>query len=224
LTRYGLRETVAGSILFAAAAVAALVLFWPACIAVVALWALFIAFFRDPERQVPDGAGKLLSPADGTVRDVAEVQPPGAFLTGPAVRIGIFMSLFSVHVNRSPADGIVRHRQHERGTFHDARHPAAASQNEHALIGIETGNGRRIMVNQVAGAVARRIVCDAFPGQALKAGERYGMVKFGSRVELFVPNKDQFRVEVKPGDRVKAGVNVLVTYLDGGAGRTGSAG
>jgi phosphatidylserine decarboxylase len=122
------------------------------------------------------------------------------------------MSIFNVHVNRSPAAGTVGFRRYVPGTFRDARDDRAATENEHNLLGLERPDGRRIMVNQIAGAVARRIVCAVAPGDSLAAGERFGMIKFGSRLELFVPQHDKVAVKVATGDRVKAGRDVLVIY------------
>ena len=209
LTRYGLREIILGSAFFVAALAAWLWVWPPAVAPLIVLWAGYLAFFRDPERRPPDEADVLLSPADGVVRDVEQVTPPGAYLDDPALRIGIFMSVFSVHVNRSPAAGTVQWVEHTPGGYLDARDRRAPTQNEHNLLGIQLGDGRKIMVNQIAGAVARRIVCAVRPGQALEAAERFGMVKFGSRLELFLPASDQYAVAVTPGDKVKAGCSVL---------------
>ena len=194
---------------FGAAAIITALSVWPVTPVVILLWAAFLAFFRDPQRRIPTRPEALLSPADGTVRDVEQVEGDGEFIGGPAMRVGIFMSVLNVHVNRSPADGAVRYERYSPGRFHDARHPAASEENERNAIGLELEGGRRIMVTQIAGAVARRIVCQAHPDQSLKAGQRYGMVKFGSRVELLLPLGDQWEVVAKPGDKVRAGVDVL---------------
>jgi phosphatidylserine decarboxylase len=215
LTRYGLREIVLGSVLFAAAMSACLWLWWPAAVLVALLWAGLLAFFRDPERRPPKDAEVLLSPADGVVRDVEEVDPPGGYLDGPAVRIGVFMSVFNVHVNRSPAAGTVQWVQHFPGRYLDARDGRAPAENEHNLMGIQLADGRKVLVNQIAGALARRIVCAAGPGEPLAAGERFGMVKFGSRLELFIPSSDQHTVAVKPGQKVVAGRSALARYVRG---------
>ncbi len=212
ITRYGLRETAVGSAVCVALIVLGALFFWPLAVLGGALWAALLAFFRDPERPSPQRPGALLSPADGTVQDVEQVDPPGDFLPGPALRVGIFMSLLNVHVNRSPVAGTVRYRRHVPGRFHDARSPLAATENEHCWLGIELEGGRRVLVRQVAGTVARRIVCKAAPGDELAAGQRFGMVKFGSRVELFVPQQDQFQVAVAPGTKVKAGLDILGSY------------
>lgn len=212
LTRYGFREIVSGCVFCAVAVALSLLFFWPAAPLFGILWIWVLAFFRDPEREAPVVPDALISPADGTVRDVEAVEPPGDFLSGPAMRIGIFMSLFNVHVNRSPAAGTVSYVGHFPGRLHDARNPLAASENEHNLLGIELPDGRRILVNQVAGTIARRIVCEATPGQDLAAGQRFGMIKFGSRVELFVPQAHQFQLKVAPGDKVRAGRDIVGTY------------
>ena len=211
LSGYGRSTILLGTALLLAGAVLGLLFFWPAAVLFGLLWVALLAFFRDPERSVQSPPHALLSPADGVVRDVGEVEPPG-FIEGRAVRVGIFMSLFDVHVNRSPAAGTVRWVSHHPGSFHDARSEAAAAHNEHNLLGLGLEDGRRILVNQVAGLIARRIVCRASVGDVLKKGQRFGMVKFGSRVELYLPLADQYSVAVRPGDRVKAGQSVLATW------------
>ncbi|MGD2175292.1 MAG: phosphatidylserine decarboxylase [Candidatus Brocadiaceae bacterium] len=212
ITRYGAREVITGSAACLALTAAAVLLFWPAAPLIGLLWLWLLAFFRDPDRTVPEAPKALLSPADGTVWDVERVEPPGEFLEGPCVRIGIFMSIFDVHVNRSPASATVSYRRRVPGRHLDARKAAAPIENERNLLGISTADGRQLLLQQIAGAVARRIVCEAEPGIELAAGQRFGMVKFGSRVELFVPEADQFHVSVRPGDRVKAGKDILGTY------------
>ena len=179
LTRYGLREILLGSAFFAAAAAVWLWVWPPAAVAFAVLWAGYLAFFRDPERRPPAEAGALLSPADGVVRDVEQVTPPAGYLDGPALRIGIFMSVFSVHVNRSPAAGVVQWVEHTPGRYLDARDGRAPVENEHNLLGMQLEDGRKIMVNQVAGAVARRIVCAVRPGRraAGRAALRHDQVR-----------------------------------------------
>jgi phosphatidylserine decarboxylase len=211
LTRFGLREIAVGSVVFLAL-IGLCIYLWPPAVAIAAvLWAGFLAFFRDPERRPPQDPDALLSPADGVVRDVEEVAPPG-YLDSPAVRIGVFMSVFSVHVNRSPAAGTVEWTEHTPGRYLDARDGRASVENEHNLVGVRLPDGGRLLVNQIAGAVARRIVCAVAPGSRLAAGERIGMIKFGSRVELFIPASNTYAVVVRPGDRVTAGLSVLARY------------
>ncbi len=188
---------------------------WPLALLAGLLWVCLLAFFRDPDRRIAAASGTLLSPADGVVTDIEDVtDPPGDFLSGPTLRIGIFMSLLDCHVNRSPAAGTVRLCRHFPGRFHDARDPRASLQNEHNLLGLELREGRRILVNQIAGRIARRIACPVEPGQKLDAGQRFGMVKFGSRLELFVPYSDEIDVLVRPAQKVKAGLDALAAFKD----------
>ncbi len=211
LAQYGAREIALGSMLCLGGVAVCAWLFWPLAVLPAAAWVFLMSFFRDPQRPCDGRPNELLSPADGTVADVGDVTAP-APLEGRAVRIGIFMSIFNVHVNRSPAAATVRHLAYHRGRFHDARSERCPIENEHNLIGLEAAEGRRFLVNQIAGVLARRIVCPLQVGDTLARGERLGMIKFGSRVELFVPVKDGPLVRVKVGDRVKAGRDVLVEY------------
>jgi len=203
-----MRELVAGTaVLGGAAALAACTSPWLAAVPA-ALWAFLLWFFRDPERVAPEGEGKLLSPADGRVADVATVREE-EFLHADALRVGIFMSVFNVHVNRAPASGRVAYRGYRRGKFHNAMGAAASRENECSLVGIELADGTRVLVKQIAGLIARRIVCKCRVGDDLRRGERFGMVKFGSRLEVFVPASVPFRLDVAVGDRVRAGATVL---------------
>ena len=162
-------------------------------------------FFRDPDRRIPAGDRLVLSPADGKVLDVREVHEP-EFLNGEAVRVSIFMSPLNVHVNRFPVSGTVRHFRHVQGEFLVAFDEKSSSRNERTLIGIETGEGRVLFV-QIAGFIARRIVAEVREGDQAVRGERFGMIKFGSRVDVFVPKG--VRVVVRPGDVTVAGETVL---------------
>ena len=170
-------------------------------------------FFRDPERRIPTDVGILVSPADGTVADIESVDEP-AFLGGKALRVGIFLSPLNVHVNRSPARGTVRHRDYRSGKFLAAYDRRAVAENESRALGIECDGppGKpplRILVRQVVGVAARRIVCPVEPGARLERGERFGMIKFGSRTELWVPAEAGFRCRVAVGDRVRGGSTVI---------------
>ena len=172
-------------------------------------------FFRDPERTIPAEPGLLVSPADGVVADIAVVDEP-SFLGGKATRVGIFLSPLNVHVNRSPAHGTVRHRAHRSGKFLKAYDPRAVEENEACALGIECetrdpGKPIKILVRQVVGVAARRIVCPAAPGDALGRGQRFGMIKFGSRTELWVPADLRFECRVRVGDRVSGGSTVIGT-------------
>jgi len=170
-------------------------------------------FFRDPERRIPEGPGLLVSPADGVVADIETVREPD-FLGCDAVRVGIFLSPLNVHVNRSPARGTVRHRAYRAGKFLAAYDRRAVEENEACALGIEceAPAGRapvRVLVRQVVGVAARRIVCPVEPGRALERGERFGMIKFGSRTELWVPAAAGFACRVKVGDAVRGGSTVI---------------
>ncbi len=165
-----------------------------------------LGFFRDPERRPPGGGETVVSPADGTVTDVADVDE-NVFLGTRAVRIGIFLSVFDVHVNRAPVSGRVAYLEHRPGKFLDARRKECATENEAQWIGLE-GEGAgapRFLVRQVSGAIARRIVCDVRTGDRLERGRRIGMIKFGSRTELYIPLSARARILVCPGEKVRGG-------------------
>jgi phosphatidylserine decarboxylase len=180
--------------------------------AFVALAAFVLYFFRDPHREPPSGAEKILAPADGRVVEIAEVQER-EFLGEPAVKVGIFLSLFDVHINRAPCGGEVEYLRYERGKFFNALRGKAARFNENNAIGIADGaRGRRVLVRQIAGRVARRIVCACTVGQEVKPGERIGMIKFGSRTELYVPLSELGELHVTLGAKVRAGESVLGTF------------
>ena len=183
--------------------------------ALLALLAWSLSFFRDPLREVPRDEKLLLAPADGTVRDIETVDEP-QFIRGPALRIGIFLSVFNVHINRSPCDARVERITYHRGRFVNAMNPLAGKLNESNDVAIVRTNqpNDRLLVRQVSGAIARRIVCAATVGQTLAAGEPFGMIKFGSRTELYVPAGEYIECAVRTGDKVKAGVTPLVKYRD----------
>ena len=170
-----------------------------------ALACFFLWFFRDPQRAVPQEPGALVSPADGKVTDVSVVNTTN----GKQARISIFLSVFDVHVNRSPIAGVVRDIRYQQGKFLDARSPDCADQNEQNVVTVE-GDGHSVVFKQIAGLLARRIVFTPKPGDRLERGQRVGLIKFGSRTDvLFDPGA---RINVKVGDRVKGGANVLA-YL-----------
>jgi len=181
----------------------------------IALWLEVLWFFRDPDRIAPKGDGLLISPADGHVADITNVGADSP-LGCDGVKIGIFMNVFDVHVNRSPAAARVVGCEHLAGAFLDARDPAAAARNESATIHLACAGGADdqaeypLVVRQIAGLIARRIVTDVTEGRRLSRGERIGMIKFGSRVELFAPRERVGRVAVEVGQRVLAGATVLV--------------
>jgi phosphatidylserine decarboxylase len=167
---------------------------------------LFLAyFFRDPERKHPAGKNLLLSPADGKILKIERVYEPH-FIEGEALKVSIFLSLFDVHVTRSPYGGTIPLCWYIPGRFLAAYREEASSRNERNLIGIETDQGKLLVV-QVAGLVARRIVCWIKPGDKIESGERIGMIKFGSCTELYIPSG--IKLKVKEGDRVRGGETVL---------------
>jgi len=162
-----------------------------------------LGFFRDPERMPPALAGAVLAPADGTVTDIVELDDRWV---GPAVRLSIFLSPLDVHVNRAPIEGVVRDVEYVRGRFVAAYRPEASEENERCTLAIE-GDAARVSVRQIAGVLARRIVCRARPGDKLAAGERYGLIRFGSRTDLVIPRATQVRARL--GDRVRGGESVM---------------
>jgi phosphatidylserine decarboxylase len=179
-----------------------------------ALCALVTYFFRDPPRRIPTGAGLVVSPADGRIVEITELEDD-AFVGGPALRIGIFLSIFNVHVNRSPVRGRVIELRYLPGEFLNALNPESARRNESMWIALEeTDSDRRMVVRQISGAIARRIVCDLKPGETIERGQKFGMIKLGSRTELILPLADALQIEVNFGDRVKAGATVLARYRD----------
>jgi phosphatidylserine decarboxylase len=221
LARPGLAEVVIFTLVFlvlaAPLAVAALVshaAWWVLFVGLTVVWLGMISFFRDPTRALPSDARALLSPADGTVTHVGVVEEAD-FPGGKAFRISIFLSIFNVHVNRVPRTGRVVSVRYFRGAFLDARHPDCATRNEQLWIDFEeAGTGRPLRVKQIAGAIARRIVCWLRLGEEVTAGDRFGMIKFGSRTEVLVPAGAAVEVQVKVGDKVKGGATVLLRFQE----------
>jgi phosphatidylserine decarboxylase len=174
-------------------------------------WAL--SFFRDPARQIPNDPNVLISPADGTVTDIEIVENAPAF-PYKAIRIGIFLSIFNVHINRSPCAAKVGTITYKPGQFKNAMSPNSSRVNESNDIRMTRIDAPQdeLMVRQISGAIARRIVCAAKTGDRLNAGQQFGMLKFGSRTELYVPVRDNVKCQVKIGDKVRAGLSFLVRY------------
>ena len=166
-------------------------------------------FFRDPDRNPPpdpDREELLLSPADGTVVEIVEEEEP-TYLQGPSTRLSIFLSPLDVHVNRIPADGVVEYEHYQPGEYYVAWHPKASEKNERSEIGVRHPSGRRVLFKQIAGAMARRIVYHVVEGDTVRAGDRYGIVKFGSRMDVHVPPDIELDVDVD--DHVQGGKTVL---------------
>jgi len=171
-----------------------------------ALLGFTISFFRDPKRKVPEDPKAIVSPADGTVVEVRTVNEP-YFLKADVQMVAIFLSVFDVHVQRAPIDGEIKFVQYNKGKFLDARNPDCGTLNENRVVGIEGADGFRVTVRQVAGLIARRIVGWADQGARLARGEHIGMIRFGSRVELYLP--PGVEVAVKVGDTVKGAQDVI---------------
>ncbi len=170
---------------------------------VIALWVAW--FFRDPERTGERGPAVVVSPADGKLILITEVDEPN-FVKGSALRLSIFMNVFNVHVNRYPVDGVVRYVHYNKGKFLNAAAEKSSLENEQSSVGIESGP-HRILMRQIAGLIARRIVTYSKPGDVAEQGERMGIIRFGSRVDVFVPTDSKVRVTL--GEAMTAGVTVL---------------
>jgi phosphatidylserine decarboxylase len=183
----------------------------------VLLAAFFLWFFRDPQRVIPDEAGALVSPADGKITDVSPVTLNGE----SRLRISIFLNVFNVHVNRSPASGIIREVRYQKGKFVNAMNAASAEQNEQNVVTVE-GDGQTVVFKQIAGLLARRIVFNKKVGDRVERGERVGLIKFGSRVDVLLDASAA--LEVKVGDHVKGGSSVLAYLRTDRPVAAGSAG
>ena len=183
-------------------------LLWLVAIPVV-LAMFFLWFFRDPSRKVPDGPGLIVSPGDGKVEQVEWIEFP----EGGRLRMTIFLNVFDVHVNRVPVGGVVTLAEHHEGQFMNAMKPESAVHNEQTLITIDAG-GYTVSFKQIAGLLARRIVCNLKVGDRVQRGQRMGLIKFGSRVDVLMPAETNPRVKV--GDRVKGGSSILGQLPQGG--------
>jgi phosphatidylserine decarboxylase len=185
---------------------------WTAIVpAIVLVW--WASFFRNPARTIPDAADAIVSPADGTITDVTPISHYD-FFGGPAVSVGIFLSIFNVHINRAPRAGRVLAMHYKPGEFLDARHPESSIRNEFLWIGFEDADrsGVKFAVRQISGLLARRIVCALRPGQPVSRGVKFGMIKLGSRTELILP-RDAVIVDVTVGQTVRAGSTVVGRLL-----------
>ena len=163
-------------------------------------------FFRDPDRLVPTGEGIIVSPADGKVIKVEPVEQTPYF-EGACTRISVFMSVFNVHVNRVPHEGTIRQVTYHRGKFFSANLDKASKDNEHNALLLESPAGKQVGFVQIAGLVARRIICAVQAGDVLNRGQRVGMICFGSRLDIYLPGETEIRVTV--GDKVQAGSSIL---------------
>lgn len=181
------------------------ILKWSVITIALAFLGFTVNFFRDPNRTIPTGGNLVVSPADGKVILVKKVQE-GEYFHSEVTQISIFMSPLNVHVNRNPISGTVRHLRYVKGEYFAAFEDKASEKNEQMIIGMEGERGK-VLFKQIAGFVARRIVCTLHVGDTVKAGERFGMIKFGSRVDVFIPTNAAVRVSV--GDVAVAGETVL---------------
>jgi len=192
---YGIGSAIAAAIIVWLTA-------WPYAVPVLLLGAFCLWFFRDPERQIPEVSGAIVSPGDGKVTDVSVVNSGGA----PQSRISIFLNVFNVHVNRAPIAGIIRDVRYQRGRFLNAMASGSAEENEQNIVTVE-GEGRTVVFKQIAGLIARRIVFDLKVGDTVRRGQRVGLIKFGSRVDVIF-DRDA-AIKVKLGDHVQGGATVL---------------
>lgn len=219
LARRGLAEIVCatlgcGALIAACAALAAWLGHWapllPAA-ALLVLWSQMVWFFRDPTRAIPDDPHALLAPADGRITDVEEVADPD-FPGGRAFRVSIYLSPWDVHLNRMPRTARVVRTRYFPGEFVTARRADSIVRNEQLWVDLEEPDGRPVRVKQVSGALARRIVCWLRPGETVVAGERFGLIKYGSRTDVLVPADPAPEPAVRVGDRVQAGRTVLCRF------------
>jgi phosphatidylserine decarboxylase len=166
----------------------------------------FLWFFRDPEREVPDSAGAVVSPADGKVTDISQITVGGTSW----VRISIFLNVFDVHVNRSPIGGVIRDVRYQKGKFLNAMNETSAELNEQNVVTVE-GEGETVVFKQIAGLLARRIVFTKIVGEHVERGERVGLIKFGSRTDILLDPSAS--LQIKLGDRVKGGSSLLAILV-----------
>ena len=214
LAKYGRTEIAFFGALWTALGLAALKFYPPATVVPIAGLAFTAYFFRDPRRAIPGGEHDVVSPADGRVTDITEVRLPD-FGEAPMLRIGIFLSVLDVHVNRAPCAGEIRRITYTPGKFHSAFAADAGDVNEANAIRLSTAVGD-VLVRQVAGLIARRIVCDLTEGQKVERGQRIGMIKFGSRTEVYLPKEQVADVCVAVGQKV-SGASTVVARFKGAA-------
>ncbi len=222
LTKYGRPQVV----VYPAAVVGAMIVLGFVAGAILPVWAVVSAetvlglvllwilmFFRDPPRRCPDEPNLLLAPADGKVTDIERIDD-GGFVGGPALKIGIFLSIFNTHINRAPCSVRVESITYKKGKYLNAMNPLSGRVNESNDVGlVRTENPKdRLLVRQISGAIARRIVCATSVGSEMAGGQQFGMIKFGSRTELYLPARENAKCLVRIGDKVKAGLTPLVKY------------
>ncbi len=195
-------------IAFSAAIAATVLLDWQWAIAFWIIAVFVLQFFRDPPREVPSNSKAILSPADGRIVAVEKIKDP--FLDREAIKISVFMNVFNVHSNRSPVDGEVRDKWYFPGKFINADLPKASLENERNALWIKADNGADVTCVQVAGLIAKRIICHVATGEHLNRGQRFGFIRFGSRVDVYLPL--DIKVNVNIGDKVSATETVLAEF------------
>jgi phosphatidylserine decarboxylase len=209
ITPHGIREIVVSGFCLGAAAVALFTLSPWLVAAPVASFLGVLCFFRDPARQIPTGEALVVSPADGTVVDIEAVEEP-PFLGTACVRVGIFLSIANVHVNRAPIAGVVKETRYTPGRFHHANSRRASAENEANDVWLRNDAlDVDVVFRQISGQAARRIVCTCKPKDLLAKGQKVGMIKFGSRTEVYIPQGKLGSLKVNVRDRVKGGESVL---------------
>lgn len=219
LAKDGAREMILGTVVLLGLAGVSIWWLWPWIgLALAApplvVWVWVIAFFRDPDRPVPQEPGLFVSPADGTVTDITPLGPDSE-LGREGVSVGIFLSVFSVHINRAPCQGEVVETKYRKGEFLDARDREAGRRNESMALRLNyrhAGQTYPIIAKQIAGKIARRIICHAQPGQTLARGERFGLIKFGSRTELLLPKELAGDIRVHVGQKVQGAKTILAAH------------
>ncbi|MBN2577519.1 MAG: phosphatidylserine decarboxylase family protein [Pirellulales bacterium] len=213
LASWGWAELLILGLPLLAATVLVGIYFWPLAWIPAVVLGWLVSFFRDPPRTIPDRPDALVSPADGKVVDITPMEE-NEFISGPAVRIGIFLSIFNVHINRAPVESRVIGLRYHPGKFHNAMLPVSAVENENMWIALEEERPphRRLIVRQISGKIARRIVCGLRPGEVVGRGEKFGMIKFGSRTELILPAAEDLQILVGVGQKVHAGSTLLARW------------
>lgn len=214
ITKYGLGLVIGSWIVFLAFLGITLLFKQPVLIIFSVLSGIFsifnLIFFRDPERQISLNTGAILSPADGKILQITDVDE-NDFFEGKVKRVSIFLSVFDVHVNRSPIGGKVEHFRYLRGSFIPAFKEKASLENEQTAIGIVDDRGRKVMFTQIAGILARRIICNLREGYHTEAGQRMGMIRYGSRVDIYF-REEEVELIVSNGNKVKGGKSIIGVF------------
>lgn len=195
-------------IAFSSAIAATVLMDWPWAIPFWIIAIFVLQFFRDPPREIPADPNAILAPADGRIVAVEKVQDP--FLNREAIKISVFMNVFNVHSNRSPVDGEVRDKWYFPGKFINADLPKASLENERNALWIKANNGADVTCVQVAGLIAKRIICHVAKGEHLNRGQRFGFIRFGSRVDVYLPLDTKVNVNI--GDKVSATLTILAEF------------